>query len=268
LGLIVAAISSKLCPVALVQRAVADHSSHFFRKEIHMSQDNTILNPVPSTAPAGTIGAAQLRVLRNTYLLLAISLVPTVIGALIGMSMGFSLLKTNPILGIVLFLGIAFGFFYAIEKTKNSVWGVPILLAFTFFMGLMLSGLLSTVKSLPNGGMMIATAFGGTAAIFMAMASLGTVIKRDLSKMGKFLFIGVIMLLIAGIANVFLQMPALYIALSVIAIGIFSAFMVYDINQIVTGGETNYISATLSLYLDIYNVFSNLLALLGITSSD
>ncbi|MBL8519665.1 MAG: Bax inhibitor-1 family protein, partial [Betaproteobacteria bacterium] len=182
---------------------------------------------------------------------------------------GFSLFKTvGPLLGIVLFLAVSFGFFYAIEKTKNSSAGVVILLAFTFFMGLMLSALLGKVMSLKDGGMLVATAFGGTAAIFMAMASLGTVIKRDLSGMGKFLFIGAVMLLIAGIANVFLQMPALYIALSVIAIGIFSAFMMYDINRIVTGGETNYVSATLALYLDIYNVFSNLLALLGITNSD
>ncbi len=234
-----------------------------------MSQENPVLSPVPSSVPAGAIGAAQQRVLRNTYLLLAVSLIPTVIGASIGIATGFSLFKTvGPLFGIVLFLAVSFGFFFAIEKTKNSSAGVFILLGFTFFMGLMLSSLLGKVMSLKDGGLLVATAFGGTAAIFMAMASIGTVIRRDLSKMGKFLFIGAVMLLIAGIANVFLQMPALYIALSVLAIGIFSAFMVYDINQIVTGGETNYISATLSLYLDIYNVFSNLLALLGITSSD
>lgn len=234
-----------------------------------MSQENSIFSPAPSTTMGGTIGAAQQRVLRNTYMLLAVSLVPTVIGAVLGMAMNFSLFKAvGPLFGIVLFLAVSFGFFFAIEKTKNSSTGVFLLLAFTFFMGLMLASLLGKVMSLKNGGMLVATAFGGTAAIFAAMATLGTVIKRDLSGMGKFLFIGAILLLIAGIANVFLQMPGLYIALCVIAIGIFSAFMVYDINRIVTGGETNYVSATLALYLNIYNVFSNLLALLGITSSE
>jgi FtsH-binding integral membrane protein len=234
-----------------------------------MSQDQTIHSSAPSTTLGGSIGVSQQRVLRNTYMLLAVSLVPTVIGASLGMLFDFSLFRAvGPVLGIILFLATAFGFFFAIEKTKNSAAGVFILLAFTFFMGLMLASLLGKVMSLKNGGMLVATAFGGTAAIFAAMAALGTVIKRDLSGMGKFLFVGAVMLLIAAIANVFLQMPALYVALSVIAIGIFSAFMVYDINRIVTGGETNYISATLALYLDIYNVFSNLLALLGITSSD
>ena len=117
---------------------------------------------------------------------------------------------------------------------------------------------------------MIALAFGGTAVIFSAMATLAATIKRDLSNMGKFLFIGVVMLLVAAFANIFLQMPALMIAITVMAIGIFSAFMLYDVNRIITGGETNYITATLAIYLDVYNIFTNLLALLGITggSSD
>lgn len=219
------------------------------------------------TSP-GTLAPAQNRVLRNTYALLALSLVPTVLGAWLGVQLKFSFMSGSPFIGFILFLAIAFGFFYAIEKTKNSAWGVAILLGFTFFMGLMLSRLVGNVLGMNNGGRLIATAFGGTAVIFFAMASLAGTIKRDLSNMGKFLMIGVVVLILAALANIFLQMPALMLTIMVLAIGIFSALLLYDVNRIITGGETNYISATLAIYLDIYNIFSNLLALLGITSSD
>jgi modulator of FtsH protease len=214
-----------------------------------------------------TTALAQNRVLRNTYLLLAASLVPTVFGAWLGIQVKFNLFA-NPWIGVLLFLGIAFGFMFAIQKTKDSGWGIVLLLGFTFFMGLMLSRMLGAVMGLANGASLIAFAFGGTAVIFFAMATIASTTKRDLSGMGKFLFVGVIMLLIAMVANVFLQLPGLMIALSLIAIGIFSAFMLYDVNRIVTGGETNYVTATLALYLDLYNVFINLLAILGITSSN
>jgi len=217
-----------------------------------------------------TLALSQNRVLRNTYWLLALSLVPTVLGAWLGVQMKFSFFAGSPAIGFILFLAIAFGFFYGIEKTKNTGMGVALLLAFTFFMGLMLSRLLTFVLGFSNGGQLIGLAFGGTSIVFMAMATLATTIKRDLGGLGKFLFIGVIMLLVAAFANIFLQIPGLMIAISLIAIGIFSAFMLYDVNRIVTGGETNYVTATLAIYLDIYNVFTNLLALLGITggSSD
>jgi len=226
--------------------------------------------PMTARNPAQPLALVQNRVLRNTYYLLALSLVPTILGAWIGVQMKFSFFAGSPVIGFMLFLAIAFGFFYGIEKTKNSGWGVALLLGFTFFMGLMLSRLLGMVLGLANGWNLIMLAFGGTAVIFAAMATIGATTKRDLSAMGKFLFIGVIMVLIAAFANIFLQLPGLTIAIALLAIGIFSALMVYDVNRIVTGGETNYISATLALYLDIYNVFVNLLALLGITggSSD
>jgi modulator of FtsH protease len=215
-----------------------------------------------------TRALAQNRVLRNTYALLALSMVPTIFGAWLGIQMKFSFFGAHPAIGFIAFLAIAFGFFYGIEKTKDTGWGVALLLGFTFFMGLMLSRLLGAVLGLANGASLIALAFGGTAIIFVSMATLATTIKRDLSGMGKFLFVGVIMLLLAAFANIFLQIPALMIAISLIAIAIFSAFMLFDVNRIVTGGETNYISATLALYLDVYNVFANLLALLGITSGN
>ncbi|HET7731353.1 MAG TPA: Bax inhibitor-1 family protein [Usitatibacter sp.] len=213
---------------------------------------------------ATTLAPAQNRVLRNTYFLLALSMVPTVLGAWIGVKAGFSFFAGSPAIGFVLFLAIAFGFFYGIEKTKNSAWGVALLLGFTFFMGLMLSRILTHTLGYANGASLIMLAGGGTAAVFATMATLATTIKRDLAPLGKFLFVGVIMLLVAAFANIFLQIPGLAIAISLIAIGIFSAFMLYDINRIVTGGETNYVTATLAIYLDVYNVFVNLLALLGI----
>jgi modulator of FtsH protease len=203
------------------------------------------------------------RVLRNTYWLLALSMVPTVLGAWIGVSTGL-MRGMGAGMGAIVFLVGAFGFMFAIEKTKNSAAGVPVLLAFTFFMGLMLSRLIGSILGLSNGAGLIMTAFTGTGLIFLGMATLSSVIKRDLSSMGKFLFIGMIMLLVAGIANIFLQSSALMITLSVVAIGIFSAFILYDLKRVKDGEETNYISATLGVYLSLYNVFQSLLSILGI----
>ncbi|MDR6887915.1 MULTISPECIES: Bax inhibitor-1/YccA family protein [Variovorax] len=211
--------------------------------------------------------AERQRVLRNTYWLLALSLLPTVLGAWIGVSTGITRSLTGG-LGLIVFLGGAFGFMFAIEKTKNSAAGVPVLLAFTFFMGLMLSRLIAMVLGFKNGSELIMTAFGGTAGVFFVMASLATVIKRDLSGMGKWLFVGAMVLMVGSIINVFVGSSAGMMAISVAAIAIFSAFMLYDLKQIMDGGETNYISATLALYLDLFNVFQSLLALLGIAGGE
>ena len=208
-------------------------------------------------------GAQRNRVLRNTYWLLAISMVPTILGAWIGIETGVAAIFSG-IMGFVLMLAGMFGFIYAIERTKNSALGVPVLLGFTFFMGLILSRLIGPVLGFRNGAELVMTAFGGTAGVFFVMASLATVIKRDLSGMGKWLFVGVIILLVASVINIFLGSSALMLALSVISMAIFSAYMLYDLKRIMDGGETNYISATLALYLDIVNVFQALLSLLGI----
>jgi modulator of FtsH protease len=207
--------------------------------------------------------AERQRVLRNTYWLLALSLLPTVLGAWLGVTTGITRSLSGGI-GLMVFLGGAFAFMFAIEKTKNSAAGVPVLLGFTFFMGLMLSRLIAMVLGFKNGSELIMTAFGGTAGVFFVMASLATVIKRDLSGMGKWLFVGALVLMFGAIINVFVGSSAGMLAISVAAIGIFSAYMLYDLKQIMDGGETNYISATLALYLDMFNVFQSLLALLGI----
>ena len=210
-----------------------------------------------------TLSEQRNRVLRNTYWLLALSLVPTVLGAWLGVATGITR-SLGGGLGMIVFLGGAFGFMYAIEKTKNSATGVPVLLGFTFFMGLMLSRMIAMVLGFRNGPELIMTAFGGTAGVFFVMATLSSVIKRDLSGMAKWLFVGAIAIMIGGIINVFVGSSAGMAVISVMAIGIFSAYMLYDLKQIIDGGETNYISATLALYLDVINVFQSLLALLGI----
>ena len=212
-----------------------------------------------------TSSESRNRVLRNTYWLLALSMVPTVLGAYVGIVTGFSLFAaTSPAMSVIAFMAIAFGFMFAIERTKNSSAGVLVLLGFTFFMGLMLSRLLSFILGFSNGTQLIMMAFGGTGIIFAGMATIATVSKRDFSGLSKWLFMGVLVLIVASLANAFLHLPALMLTVSVMAIVIFSAYMLFDVQRVVNGGETNYISATLAIYLDLYNVFTSLLTLLGV----
>jgi len=214
---------------------------------------------------AVTIPDARNRVLRNTYWLLALSMIPTVLGAWIGVRTGFSLFaNTSPVMSLVAFMAIAFGLMFVINRTKNSATGVFVLLAFTFFMGLMLARLLGFVLGFSNGASLIMLAFGGTGVIFATMATVATVSKRSFMGLGKWLFAGLIVIILAAVANMFLHMPALMLAVSVLAIVIFSAYILFDVQRIVNGGETNYIMATLAIYLDLYNIFTNLLMLLGV----
>jgi modulator of FtsH protease len=220
------------------------------------------LKPLDVVYGGSALGVDRQRVLRNTYALLALSMVPTVLGAWLGVSMGFSLFAGSPLVSFIAFMAIAFGFFFAIEKYKTSGLGVILLLAFTFFMGLMLSRLLGFALERADGAKVISLAFGGTGLVFVGMASIASTMKRDVSGMGKWLAMGVLVLIVAGVANIWLQLPALMLAVSAMAVAIFSAFIVYDLKQIIDGGETNYVSATLAIYLDVYNVFTSLLQLL------
>jgi len=221
------------------------------------------------TATWGRSGALaeRNRVLRNTYWLLALSMVPTVLGAWLGVATGITASLSGG-MGLIVFLGGAFGFMFAIEKTKNSAAGVPVLLAFTFFMGLMLSRMIAMVLGFKNGSELVMTAFAGTAGVFAVMATVAPMIKRDLSGMGRWLFIGALVLMVGAIVNVFVGSTAGMMAISTLAIGIFSAFMLYDLKRIIDGGETNYISATLALYMNLFNIFQSLLALLGIMGGE
>jgi modulator of FtsH protease len=224
--------------------------------------DTRVINP--STGYGGRIERTDpQRVMRNTFWLLALSMLPTVLGAWIGVTTGVTRSLTGG-LGLVVFMVGAFGFIYAIEKTKNSAAGIPVLLGFTFFMGLMLSRLIAMVMGFSNGASLVMMAFGGTAGVFFAMAVLATTIKRSLAGMGQWLMVGALVLMVGAVINVFVGSSTGMVVIATAAIAIFSGFLLFDLKRIIDGGETNYISATLSLYLSAFNIFQSLLSLLGI----
>lgn len=208
------------------------------------------------------------KVLRNTYLLLALSLIPTAVGAVIGTNLDLSFLRTNPIIGFFAIMAVFYGWIFAIEKNRDSGLGVGLLLGFTFFMGLLLGPLLQNILGLSNGAGLVAMAAGGTAVVFFTMAAIATTTKRDLSGMARFLFVGAIVLMLAVVANVFFQSPVAHLAIVSMFVIFSTLVILWQINSIVRGGETNYVSATLTLYVSIYNLFTSLLQLLGFASDD
>ena len=211
---------------------------------------------------AGTFTVEQNKVLRNTYMMLALTMIPTVIGAFVGISMSFSFMAASPIMGALLMFGAMMGLMFAVSALRNSVWGIAALLGFTFVAGVFLGPILQVALHFSNGAQLIGLAAGGTGIIFFSLATIATVTKKDFSFMGKFLFIGLILLIVASLANLFFQIPAMSLTISSIAVLIFSAFILYDVSRIVHGGETNYVMATLGLFLSIYNLFIHLLSLL------
>jgi len=217
-----------------------------------------------SPLPARDYAVQQHRVLRNTYWLLALSLIPTVIGAAVGTNIDLGFMRTNPILSSFAVLAIFYGWIFAIERNRNSSLGVGLLLGFTLFMGLLLGPVLQFVLGLNNGIQLVMMAAGGTAAVFFGLAGLASSTTRDFGFLAKFLFVGFIVIMLAVVANIFLASPVLYLALLGMFILFSSAVILFQINAIVRGGETNYVSATLTLYVSIYNIFSSLLQLLGI----
>ncbi len=208
------------------------------------------------------LSAGTHKVLRNTYMMLGLTMIPTVIGALVGMNMDFTWMALHPIMGFVVMMAVMFGLFFGIKANSNSALGVVLLLALTGFMGLMLGPILQVALHLRNGAQLIGLAAGGTGLIFLTLAGIATTTKKDFSFMGNFLLVGIILLIVASLANIFFQIPAFALALSGVAVLLFSGFILYDVSRIVNGGETNYIMATLAIYLDIYNLFVNLLQLL------
>jgi modulator of FtsH protease len=211
---------------------------------------------------SGATAVGQNKVLRNTYMMLALTMIPTIIGAFVGLSVSFSFMALHPVMAPLLMFGLMLGMLFGVSALRNSVWGVVMLLGFTFVAGVLLGPILQHALHLRNGAQLVGMAAGGTALIFFSLATLATVTKKDFSFMGKFLFIGLILLLVASLANIFFAIPALSLTISAIAVLIFSAYILYDISQIVNGGETNYVMATMGLYLDIYNIFIHLLNLL------
>jgi modulator of FtsH protease len=223
----------------------------------------------PDLRTFGNGGAVQTltrenAVLRNTYWLLAVSLIPTIIGAAIGVNLDFSFLRASPMLSSFGLLAIFYGWIFAIQANRERGLGVGLLLGFTLFMGILLGPLFQSILGFSNGAQLIMMAAGGTAAAFFGLAAVATSTKRDLTAMGKFLAVGGIVLMLAVIANIFLHSPVMYLTIVSIFV-IFSCMVIaWQLNMIVRGGETNYISATLTLYISIYNLFTSLLQLLGI----
>ena len=215
-----------------------------------------------TATPIGTIATEQNKVLRNTYMMLSLTMIPTVIGAFIGMSMNFSFMAASPIMSSLLMFGAMMGMMFAVSALRNSIWGIAALFGFTLLAGVLLGPILQVALHLKNGAQLIGMAAGGTGIIFFSLATIATVTKKDFSFMGKFLFIGLILLIVASLANLFFQIPALSLTISAIGVLIFSAYILYDVSRIVNGGETNYVMATLGLFLSIYNLFISLLQLL------
>lgn len=224
-----------------------------------------------STYSAGTsdIAVQQNKVLRNTYLLLAISLIPTVIGAAVGTNfINFSFMRASPMMSMLVMLAVFYGWIFAIEKNRDSVLGVGLLLGFTAFLGVMLAPLLQSILSLRNGGQLVMMAAGGTAAVFFVLSGIASTTKRDFSFLSKFMLVGFVVIMLAVLANIFLQSPVLQLALCGAFIIFSSAIILWQINSIVRGGETNYVSATLTLYVSLYNIFTSLLQILGFVGGD
>jgi modulator of FtsH protease len=202
------------------------------------------------------------RVLRNTYLLLGLSLIPTMIGAMIGVNLSFAFMRASPIMFSLGFLAVFYGLVYAIERNRESATGVYLLLGFTFLMGVLLGPILQVALGLRNGGQLVTMAAGGTSLVFVAMAGIATTTKRDLSGLGRFLSVGAIVLMVAVLASLFLQVPALHLTICAMFVLFSSLVILWQLHALVNGGETNYVSATLTLYIQIYNLFTSLLQLL------
>jgi modulator of FtsH protease len=216
-----------------------------------------------SRAPGISDVLATNKVLRNTYMLLSMTLIFSGIAAYASMSLNFGGV------GIIGFFIGAYGLMFLTNRLQNSVWGLPCVFAFTGFMGMMLGPILSAyLKFLPNGGQLIMTALGGTGLIFMGLSAYSLSSGKRFSNMaGSMVALGIVAM-VAMVANIFLHLPMLSLAVSSLFMIFSSMVILYQTGEIIHGGETNYISATVSLYLSIYNIFVSLLQILGLTSGD
>ncbi len=221
-----------------------------------------MLDNTPVLGRSESAELAVNKVLRNTYALLGLTMIPTVVGAFFGMSLNFSIAAQHPFIFAIGALAVIYGMFAAISANRNSSVGVVLLLGLTFALGLMLGPILQHALQLRNGAQIVGLAAGGTGIILLTLAGIATTTKKDFSFMGKFLLVGIILLIVASLANIFFQIPAMALALSGVGVILFSGFILYDVSRIVNGGETNYVMATLGLYMSIYNLFTSLLHLL------
>lgn len=202
------------------------------------------------------------KLLRNTYSLLAMTLVFSATTA--GLSMAFNL----PHPGLILTLIGYFGLLFLTAKLRNSVWGLASVFALTGFMGFTLGPIVNAYLGLPNGHEIVMQALGGTGIIFFALSAYAVKSQKDFSFMGGFLFVGILVAFLAGLAAVFFEMPGLSLAVSAMFVLLMAGLILFETSQIVNGGETNYIMATVTLYVSIYNLFTSLLHLLGAFGGD
>ena len=232
------------------------------------TEEQTISSGRPRYAPGSELpGVDSQRVLRNTYLLLALTMVPTVMGAYLGMATG-AVITQHPMASTLIMLGAVVGLQYAVIANRNSSLGVMLLLMMTGILGWWMGPLLSMALTLQNGAQLIGYAAAGTGIVFFSMGAIATTTKRDFSFMGKFLLVGMIALLVAMLANMFLQIPALALTISTLVIVVFSLFLLHDLSRIIRGGETNYIVATTGVYMSLFNIFVNMLSILMMLSGE
>lgn len=201
------------------------------------------------------------KLLRNTYSLLAMTLVFSALTAGLSMAMNF------PHLGLLTLVGY-FGLLFLTTKLRNSAWGIVSVFALTGFMGLTLGPMLNYYLTMPNGGEIVMQALGGTGVIFFALSAYAIKSERDFSFMGGFLMVGILVGFLAGLGAYFFEMPGLALAVSAMFVLLMSGLILYETSQIIHGGETNYIMATITLYVSIYNLFTSLLHLLGAFGGD
>jgi len=224
-----------------------------------MNMSPTIMNPASATQ-AGVL--ATNKVLRNTYGLLSMTLLFSALTA--GVSMALNL----PHPGLLITLAGYFGLLFATFKYRNSSVGLLFVFALTGFMGYTLGPILNTYLSLANGGPIVMTAMGGTGIIFLGLSGYALASRKDFSFMGGFLMVGILVAFLGGLAAVFLEMPTLSLAVSAMFVLLMAGLILFETSNIIHGGETNYIMATVSLYVSIFNLFTSLLHLLGIMGGE
>ena len=202
------------------------------------------------------------KVIRNTYMLLSLTLAFSALMAAVSMSMG------APRLGIVVTLVGYFGLLFATSKFRNSGLGVLFVFALTGFMGFTLGPIISAYLSMPNGSSIVMQAMAGTAAIFLGLSAYAVTTKKDFSFMGGFLMVGILVAFLAGLGAMFFQIPALSLTVSAAFVMLMSGLILYETSNIINGGETNYVMATVTLFVSIFNLFTSLLHLLGFMNND
>ena len=220
-------------------------------------------NPKYATPVSNTVNSGvRNKVLKNTYLMLSLTMIPTIVGSVIGTGTNFSFLAQSPIVGSLVMLAVMIGLMFAVSATRNSMWGIILLFLFTFVAGWWLGPLLQYALHFKNGSQLIGLAAAGTGIIFFTLAGIATTTRKDFSFLGNFLLAGIILVILASLVNLFLAIPAISLAISAVAVLVFSGFILFDVNRIVNGGETNYVMAPLGIYLSLYNLFISLIQLL------